>query len=395
MKLKKLKKPLIVIFFIILVLSITIIAYFAFIQQSTLQLSQVNRTITTITSQDTTKYYFNHRWATITLGAGVALNPVIVDAQGNVIDNFGQNTTDPLSVVFNNGESVSITGTIPPFPKFESDLPSTPVSGGIVVKTNKYYPANGQAKMNLYKGVGTPYQTSTLITIQLVGQCAVIKTTQANNKYFYHISCAFAGQTPACDDTSQAGKCKITFLDSSGEMNVGILKSEIECFEGETKCLGEESFICQNYKFVSEGKIEGKCGYKFLCENNENQCTEDYHYMLCEINKWMDKGVIVGKCGVSYGSIIIKSCLEDMEACLSNNLLLCDNGLWIDKGLTMGKCGYTTNQTIPQEPEEPETPQETEKEDSYKLVIYILIIILIIVLFLVLILLSIFKKKRN
>lgn len=149
--------------------------------------------------------------------------------------------------------------------------------------------------------------------------------------------------------------CKVKGI-SSGELVVKIPKNGVECISGD-KCEGQSLVSCENNVFVNKGQVDGKCGFNFVCSENNESCV-GANFLKCEQNSWSDKGVTIGKCGVSLSNSTADCTLNELK-CLGNESLKCEqlcgfstegcNNVFVDKGKIDGQCGYTGT-SIPIEP---------------------------------------------
>lgn len=95
------------------------------------------------------------------------------------------------------------------------------------------------------------------------------------------------------------------YCDTSGDWTTWQCRDK-ECDNGQEGCDGQNSWICENYKKVNKGIINGKCGIECLIDGQESCSGKDS--MICSNYKLTNNGRILGKCGVE--------CLTDNE-CLN------------------------------------------------------------------------------
>jgi len=74
-----------------------------------------------------------------------------------------------------------------------------------------------------------------------------------------------------------------------------------ECTEW--KCNGTVYYDCVEqedgcYNLINKGEVEGKCGYKKICDEGDTKC-EETTYFECYGNQWQNMGQIEGKCRYS------------------------------------------------------------------------------------------------
>jgi len=167
--------------------------------------------------------------------------------------------------------------------------------------------------------------------------------------------------------TGSFGGCPTYVLWSKSSLDLGMriasaegattrLDIVIECGSGQTKCDGTTYYTCStSNKWVSQGKVAGKCGIQctsnsncssnqycsnYTCQNNtcsvgEETCSGS-DYSVCRAsssgNYWSSAIPTQGKCGVV--------CI-DGEQCSGTTLQVCQNYNWVNQGIVQGKCGVT------------------------------------------------------
>ncbi|MBU1129107.1 MAG: hypothetical protein KJ949_00565 [Nanoarchaeota archaeon] len=75
-----------------------------------------------------------------------------------------------------------------------------------------------------------------------------------------------------------------------------VIEPEPDCLNGQTTCEGTNYFLCQSNEWVNQGKVNGFCGYEFICSSGQTNCDGEY-YFVCVNNNWINYGKLDGYCG--------------------------------------------------------------------------------------------------
>ena len=141
----------------------------------------------------------------------------------------------------------------------------------------------------------------------------------------------------------------------------------VRCTYGQEQCQGLELFECHGCQYISQGYVQGKCGYAPVCEEGTYHCGSniftstppyqggsyiDNHWYRClrytsgihtGDTVWFDTGLETGKCGVEcvydYNCGSGEICKDNLckpsfvcttgdKKCVEDNVVYCSNNQW-------------------------------------------------------------------
>jgi len=171
--------------------------------------------------------------------------------------------------------------------------------------------------------------------------------------------------------TYSLGSGGVTFV-GTGYYGLGMGKTYLantisigECTTGQTKCVGQDSFVCQNSLWVNQGKVDGLCGFVGdECSSGEQECLGTT-LKYCSSGVWAyevdSSQCSVGECSGDEQECIgttLKRCVDNYwiynsndASCISINcvsgekkcdgfiLSVCENNVWVVGGEIAGFCG--------------------------------------------------------
>jgi len=150
------------------------------------------------------------------------------------------------------------------------------------------------------------------------------------------------GTQTICGKSTNCGTCATDQIcNSAGQCVAATITI---CTMPQTKCDGDIYSVCVDNAWISQGQIDGKCGYtsstvEAACSMPQERCVGLF-YSICLNNAWVYQGLIPGECG--YGLAPIVTCVSGQTKCEGTTYFTCTNNVWISNGQVSGKCGYTT-----------------------------------------------------